>query len=210
MADETFDASRTISAFLDATAAKRPAPGGGSVTALVGALASAIGEMVLAYSVGKKELAAHEPALKRAIDELRRARAVMLELMVEDQIAFAAMATARKAAKGQGDRDPAFAAALLGCIRVPQAIGATAGAVLDLCGQLVPMVNPLLLSDLAVSAELAMATVRCAAYNVRVNLPDVSDAAEQDRFENATNSMVWRATERIQQVIPAIWNRQHG
>ena len=51
MADETFDASRTISAFLEATAARQPAPGGGSVTALVGALASAIGEMVLAYSV---------------------------------------------------------------------------------------------------------------------------------------------------------------
>ena len=210
MADETFDASQTISAFLEATAARQPAPGGGSVTALVGALASAIGEMVLAYSVGKKELAAHEPELKRAIDELRRARAVMLELMVEDQSAFKALTAARKVAKDAGDRDPAFAAALLGCIRVPQAIGTTAGAILDLCGQLVPMVNAFLLSDLAVSAELAMATVRCAAYNVRVNLSDVSDPAEQDRFVNTTNAMVWRATARIQQVIPAIWTRQHG
>jgi formiminotetrahydrofolate cyclodeaminase len=210
MADETYDASRTISAFLDATAARQPAPGGGSVTALVGALASAIGEMVLAYSAGKKELAAHEPELKRAIDELQRARAVMLELMVEDQSAFAALTAARKAAKGAGDRDPAFAAALLACIRVPQAIGTTAGAILDLCGHLVPMVNAFLLSDLAVSAELAMATVRCAAYNVRVNLQDVSDPAEQDRFVNTTNAMVWRATARIQQVIPAIWARQHG
>jgi formiminotetrahydrofolate cyclodeaminase len=72
------------------------------------------------------------------------------------------------------------------------------------------MVNAFLLSDLAVCAELAMATVRCAAYNVRVNLSDVSDPAEQDRFVNTTNAMVWRATARIQQVIPAIWTRQHG
>src|SRR5262245_25703038 len=149
MAEETFDASRTISQFLEATAAKRPAPGGGSVTALVGALAGAIGEMVLNYSIGKKDLAQHEPALKAAIEELRRARAVMLELMVEDQVAFAALSAARKNVRDQGDRDAAFAAALLGCIRVPQAIGATAFAVLDLCGQVTPMVNKYLLSDLA-------------------------------------------------------------
>lgn len=210
MADETFDASRTISQFLEATAARTPAPGGGSVTALVGALASAIGEMVLNYSVGKKELAEHEPALKAAIDELRRARAMMLELMVEDQVAFSALSAARKNAKGQGDRDPAFAAALLGCIRVPQAIGATAYAVLDLCGQVAPIVNKYLLSDLAVCAELAMATLRCAAYNVRVNLPDVSDPAEHSHFEDMNNKMVWRATARIQQVIPAIWSRLNG
>src|SRR3954451_24139090 len=210
MPEETFDASRTISDFLDATAAKRPAPGGGSVTALGGALASAIGEMVLAYSVGKKDLAEQEPALKSAIEELRRARAVMLELMVEDQGAFAALSAARKQCKDQGDRDPAFAAALLACIRVPQAIGATASAILDLCGELAPKVNKFLLSDLAVCAELSMAAVRCAAYNVRVNLSDVSDPAEHDRFENSTNAMVWRATARIQQVIPAIGARQHA
>jgi glutamate formiminotransferase/formiminotetrahydrofolate cyclodeaminase len=210
MADENFDASRTISQFLEATAAKRPAPGGGSATALAGALASAIGEMVLNYSVGKKELAEHEPALKGAIEELRRARAMMLELMVEDQVAFAALTNARKNARGQGDRDSAFAAALLGCIRVPQAIGATAWAVLDLCGQLAPIVNKYLLSDLAVCAELSMATLRCAAYNVRVNLSDVSDPAEHSRFEDMNNAMVWRATARIQQVIPAIWSRLNG
>ena len=51
-----YDASRSIEDFLAATAARQPIPGGGSVTALVGALSAAIGEMVVNYSLGKKDL----------------------------------------------------------------------------------------------------------------------------------------------------------
>src|SRR5262245_24770821 len=117
-----YDASTSIKDFLAATAAKQPAPGGGSVTALVGALSAAIGEMVVNYSIGKKDLAPHEGALRTAILELSRARAVMLELMIEDQAAFEALSAARKSAKGAGGRDPTFAAALLACIRIPQSV----------------------------------------------------------------------------------------
>ena len=62
------DEKNTIEEFLNAAAAKQPAPGGGSVTALVGALAASMGEMVINYSIGKKDL---EPF----IDELRPALA---------------------------------------------------------------------------------------------------------------------------------------
>jgi formiminotetrahydrofolate cyclodeaminase len=205
--DDVMDSTSMVAEFLDAAAAKRPAPGGGSVTALVGALAASMGEMVVNYSVGKKDLAAHEPRLREGLAELNRARLMMLELMVEDQAAFAALSAARKAAMNQGDRDPTFAAALLACIRVPQTIAATAAAVLDLCGQLTPIVNRFLLSDLAVCAELSMATVRCAAHNVTINLPDVSDEHERGRFEQATSKVVLHATSRVRQVVPAIWQR---
>src|SRR5260370_16617820 len=90
------DANAKLTEFLDALAAKQPAPGGGSVTALVGALAASMGEMVLNYSLGKKELAAHERELRRALQEFKRARAMLLELMVEGQAAFEAMAALRK------------------------------------------------------------------------------------------------------------------
>src|SRR3954469_15088290 len=126
--------SASIAQFLDAAAAKQPAPGGGSVTALAGALAAAMGEMVLQYSVGRKSvLPADDTKLREALAEMTRARQMLVELMVEDQAAFEALSTARKNCKDQGDRDPAFAAALLACIRIPQAIGATGSALLDLC-----------------------------------------------------------------------------
>src|SRR5437764_5460642 len=149
-----FETSTPLDQFLDAAAAKQPAPGGGSVTALVGALAAAMGEMVVNYSVGKKDLSEHQPMFHQALAELTRARALLLELMVEDQAAFEALTAARKACNNIGDRDAGFAAALLLCIRIPQSIGATALAVLELCARLVPLANKYLLSDLAVSAEL--------------------------------------------------------
>src|SRR3954447_21716538 len=69
-----YDQNNTIADFLTAAAAKQPAPGGGSATALAGALAAAMSEMVLNYSVGKKDLAEHQPALTEALAELTRAR----------------------------------------------------------------------------------------------------------------------------------------
>ena len=201
------DAKHSLSDFLAALAAKQPTPGGGSVAALAGALAAAMGEMVLNYSVGKKDLAAHEPALREALSELTRAREMLLELLIEDQLAFEKLTAARKACNNAGDRDPAFAAALLACIRIPQTIAATAAAVLELCERVTPIANKYLLSDLAVSAEIAMATVRCGAYNVRVNLADLSDPADRQRLENSTDALVKKCVPVIQRVIPAIWQR---
>ena len=113
--------------------------------------------------------------------------------MVEDQAAFTALSAARKLPAESPERKDAFAAALLACVRVPQAMGATAVAVLELCDRVVPVVNPHLLSDLAVAADLAMATARCATYNVRVNLPDVPDPAERKELEDATRRLLGRA-----------------
>src|SRR5213592_1840346 len=98
-----FTSSTSLKDFLSAAAAKQPAPGGGSVTALVGALAAAMGEMVVNYSIGKKDLAEHQPTFHHALAELSRARALLLELMVEDQAAFDALTVARKACNNIGD-----------------------------------------------------------------------------------------------------------
>ena len=177
------------------------------MTALAGALAAAMGEMVLAYSVGKKSLQQHAGELNAAAAELHRARQVLLGLMVEDQGAYAAISGVRKLPESSSDRREKEPAALLACIRVPQAMAATAVAVLELCDRLADKVNHHLLSDLAVCAELAMATVRCASYNVRINLNDLSDAADRQSLERATNQMVAHALAIIQRVGPRIWER---
>lgn len=205
----TFDESTTISAFLDAAAAKSPTPGGGSITALVGALAAAMGEMVVNYSVGKKGLEAFQDELRPALNELHCARALMLELMAEDQSAYAALTAARKLPEGSPERAEQVPAALAAAIRGPQAIGATAVAVLEICDRIINFVNYYLLSDLAVAADLAMATTRCAIYNVRVNLTEVADPAERRRIEAETGQMLLRAATIIQRVAPRIWER-HG
>ena len=191
------DASVTLDDFLSAAAARQPTPGGGAVTAVAGALAAAMGEMVLNYSVGKKDLAAFDQSNTEALAEFRRARLALLALMIEDQEAFAAYNDAKKNA---GD----LSAATRLCAHVPLAIGATAHELLRVANRVVSQSNRWLLSDLAVSGELAIATVRCAAHNVRVNLHGISDARERESLARECERMVAQAVIEIRALIPTI------
>src|SRR4051812_20957608 len=202
-----FDSSTPLKDFLAGTAAKQPAPGGGSVTALVGSLAAALGEMVINYSLGRKGLESHQPALKASLGELTRARNMLLTLMVEDQAAYETLSGLRKLPPGSPERTSKMPAALLACIRVPGAVAATGVAILQRCDTLVDQVTPHLLSDLAVCADLAMAAIRCAIYNVRVNVPSLDDPADRLAAETTIGQILSHALLLIQRVAPRIWNR---
>ena len=176
------------------------------MAAPAGSLAAAMGEMVLNYSVSKKGLEKHQQELKAALAEFHRARMMMLELMTEDQSAYEALTAARKM---QAD-SPKRASGDVGgdAVRaVPQNIAGTAAAVLELAEKLVDQVNHHLLSDLAVCAEMAMATTRAAIYNVRVNLAEIGDAEQRGQIEATDRQFLQRAVGLIQKVQPRIWER---
>jgi formiminotetrahydrofolate cyclodeaminase len=201
------DRSTTIDAFLNATASKQPTPGGGAVAALAGALAAAIGEMVLAYSVGKKGLAEYQPQLEGSLKNLKSRRERLLQSIVDDQVAFSELTAAKKLPAEDPARAGRIRAAVQACIECPVEIAMRALQILTECRDLVPRVNRFLLSDLAVSAELAIATVRSAGHNVRANLPSLD--AEKDRAElvELVDGMEKTSVGLIRSVIPAIWAR---
>lgn len=203
------DASATIAQFLGATAARQPTPGGGAVTALAGALAAAVGEMVLNYSIGKKGLEAYEGELRPAVDELHRQRQALLAAMAGDQVAYGALTAARKLPDDAPDKERKVKAALSASIASPQQMAASAVGILETCDRVINFVNPHLLSDLAVCADLAMAAARCSIYNVRVNLPAVRDPAERQQAEAAVGQVLSRAATLIQRIAPRIWERVH-
>jgi methenyltetrahydrofolate cyclohydrolase len=202
-----YDSKQTIDSFLSATAARQPTPGGGSVTALAGALAAALGEMVITYSLGKKDLEAYASELRPAKEEFAKARELLLALMIEDQTAYETLSSARKLPPESPERAAIYPAALLACIRTPQSIAATGVAILELCDRMVNFVNYHLLSDLAVCADLAMAITRCGIYNVRVNMKEVLDQADRTRIESTTSQLLSHAAEIIRRVSPRIWER---
>ncbi len=203
----TYDRSETIEAFVVAAASKQPVPGGGSVAALAGALAAAMGEMAINYSVGRKATPQFDAPLKAALLRLSHARALLLELMVEDQDAYQALRNAKKLPEGEAGR-AALPQLIQACVNVPQAIGATALAILAIAEDVAGMVNPYLLSDLAICADLAMATVRAASYNVKVNLPELPDAAVRAKGQADMDAMMAHATSTIQRASSAIWAKR--
>ena len=96
------DSTTSISDFLSAAAAKQPTPGGGAVAALAGALAAAMAEMVLNYSVAKKDLLQFSESNKAALHELSTARQLLLDLLVEDQAAYQSYSDAKKSGADVG------------------------------------------------------------------------------------------------------------
>ena len=201
------DKTTTIEAFLDGAAAKQPTPGGGSVAALAGALAAAMGEMVLNYSVGKKGLEKYESLLKPALERLNRQRESLLDSMLLDQRAYELLTNAKKLPKDDPQREWKISAATKVCISIPETIMGAAEMILAMAEEIVDFVNPYLLSDLAVCAELAMATSRAAFYSVRINLPGIADAELRRQREKDCEKNLSRSVTRIQRLIPRIWER---
>src|ERR671920_1166161 len=77
-----------LSAYLDEVAAGTPAPGGGSVAAVVAALAAALGEMVANFTLGRAKYAEAEALLRPARDRLTALRAALLKSAAADESAY--------------------------------------------------------------------------------------------------------------------------
>jgi formiminotetrahydrofolate cyclodeaminase len=173
--------SRSLGDLLEQVAAKTPTPGGGAVACAAGALAAALAHMVVSYSLGKKNLAEHQPILENAAGVLTRARAVFLGLAAEDAEAYGLVNELQRLAEGDPRRRAELAGAIEAAIQAPMAALAAAADLLRLCERLAPRTNRHLRSDLAIAAVLAESTARACVWNVRVNVGLLPDPASRDR-----------------------------
>lgn len=201
------DTTQPVHQYLEGVAAKKPTPGGGSVSALVGALSAALGEMVLNYSIGHKDLAAYNDEFRPALASLTHIRSQLEQYVARDQQSFESLMAAWKLPIDTPRRDELIANALIESCHVPELIAQTALGILESCDKLVGMVNPKLLSDLAICADLAMAAIRCAIYNVRVNLPEIKNPEDRMKFETSIGVILKRSVALIQNVAPRVWDR---
>ena len=174
------DASRPghepIASYAARLAARTPTPGGGSAAGVTAALAAALGEMVLAYSIDPAKPTEELTAVARLLTEGRQR---FLELADEDAASYEAVRSARRARKERADdarlRD-AYAEALEHSARVPLE---TARRSVDLAARLAlvgPRTRAALRSDLVTSLALFRAAAEGALANVEVNLTDLKAA----------------------------------
>jgi methenyltetrahydrofolate cyclohydrolase len=183
-------ADLSVRDFLSQTAAKQPTPGGGAVAGVCGALAAALAQMVVSYSLGKKNLAEHQPMLADAAKRLERARVMLLELADEDAAAYGLVNELMKLPESDARRVAELPAAQRASIAVPMSVGACATDVLRLMRELLGKSNAHLRSDLAIAAVLAEATARAAAWNVQINLGAIVDGGERERTWAAAKESV--------------------
>lgn len=167
--------------FLDKLASANPVPGGGGGAAIAGALAAALGSMVGNLTKGKEKFAANEAEIIELLEQLEKYRSKCLQLVEEDAKVFAAFMACYKLPKSTDEekaaRSSAISDAAKNAAAVPLEIGRVSIDVLRIAARLVVIGNPNVITDSAVSAILARAALRSAAYNVRINLPLAKDEA---------------------------------
>jgi len=159
--------------FIEDLGARTPAPGGGSASALAGALGCALGNMAAAFTTGNEKFKAVEPEAARLNARLAALRERFAELLHKDIAAYNAYAAARAlprdTAAAKQARSTALGAAKESATVVPEEMVAAASEGLQLVEDLCAIANPSLASDLAVAAYFLEAAARGAGIQVLCN-----------------------------------------
>jgi glutamate formiminotransferase/formiminotetrahydrofolate cyclodeaminase len=165
--------------FVAAVAAATPTPGGGSVSALAGALAAALGEMVCGLTLKRKSFAAHHAALEESHKHLGGLRDRLLANIDRDAESYDAVVVALKLPKSTESEQALRAKAMEEANKTATLVPLETAELVVETARLVESVRPITLpqaaSDLAVALYLAEAARRGALDNVRANLPSIQD-----------------------------------
>jgi formiminotetrahydrofolate cyclodeaminase len=185
--------SLTLDEFLRQVGAKVPAPGGGAVACSTGATAAALAKMVVEYSLGKKNLAEHQPALARAAAALARLADLFMLLADEDAAAYGLVNELSKLPETDERRRREYTAAAAAAVQAPRAALAACADLLTLIESLVPITNRHLRSDLAIAGVLGEAGAKAAWWNVAINLSLIPDPDRRAAVEAECRAEIDRA-----------------
>ncbi len=170
---------KKVTVFLDELASESAAPGGGSVSALAGALGSALAAMVARVTLGKKKYAAVEEEMKRLVPAAEELRRRLTECVDRDTQAFtevmAAFALPKNTDEEKGRRSQAVESAMQNATRVPLEVMELCRAAMDLADAAARKGNTNAVSDAGVSALVIQAACRGAWYNVMINTLGLRD-----------------------------------
>ena len=165
----------SVRAFTDELAAKVSVPGGGGASALVGALASALGSMVGNFTLGKKKYADVEPEIIRLMDKAAELQNKLLACIDKDAEGFEPLSRAYGLPKDAPGRDETLEKCLRDAAAVPFEIAELAAEVIAVQEEFAKKGSKLMVSDAGCGAAFARAALEGAVLNVRVNTKLMKD-----------------------------------
>ena len=163
--------NQTLKLYLNELAARRPAPGGGSASALTGALGCALLSMTCNFTLGKEKYKEVEPRIKQTLTQTEGLRKRLLALVDLDVKAYYKVFNSRKGKPGVYQRN------LISATNVPLEICRLALAGYQLCPLLTKIANKYLISDVRAGKELLKSCFKSAEFNVIINLPEINDVS---------------------------------
>lgn len=198
----------TLKGFARETASESAAPGGGSVSAYMGALAAALGAMVANLSAHKR---GWDDRWKEFSDQAVKGQDIMerlLKLVDEDTAAFAKIMNVFSMPKGTEEEKAARAEAMekatLYATQVPLRTMHTALEAMPLELEMARKGNPASASDAGVGAIAALAAVKGAQLNVRINAAGLKDRAMADSLTAEAEEIAKEAAEKEAEILSEV------
>ena len=173
-------ATKPMNLFLDELASSSPAPGGGSVAALAGALGAALTSMVCNLTIGKKKYAGVQDDMKNILAQAEDLRTKFTGLIDKDTYAFNKVIEAFSLPKETEPQIALRRAAINGATKeatlIPLEVMKHCIDGMALAQEVAVNGNPNSVSDAGVSALLLHAACEGAALNVKINLNTLADS----------------------------------
>lgn len=185
--DMTMESCRT---FVEVLASNAPAPGGGGAAALVGAIGTALGNMVGSLTVGKKRYADVEAeiiALKGKCDELQKQ---LLDQVEADEVNFLPLAKAYGIPKDAPDRDKIMEEATIIACSTPMKIMELCCEAMDCIAVFAAKGSRLAVSDAGCGAVCCKAALQAASLNVFINTKSLKNRDVAEEMNRKANLML--------------------
>lgn len=196
--------------FVDEVSRDTPAPGGGSIAALAGALSASLVSMVANLSVGKGEFDADYDNLCDLAEQAQRVKDELIHAVDADTEAFnevlEAMRMPKDTAEQNKTRDVALSNGYKAAARVPLRSAELCYEAINLCQRAAQIGNDAVMSDAGVGALMAHAGVQGAIYNVRINLPHTKDSNFVAEMSKKLDELLEQAKETcdtVQHIVEA-------
>ena len=187
----------TVSQFADVMASDAPAPGGGSASALNGAIGAGLAAMVCALTVGKKKYVEFEGLAKETEGKALALKDKFVAIIDTDTEAFNAVSAVFTMPKDTDEQKAARKAAMLealkGCTISPYQMMELAAEALELVSALVGKSNATAASDLGCAALNLKSAIQGAWLNVCININGMADQAFADEYRAKGQALLDKA-----------------
>ncbi|GAA2998531.1 MULTISPECIES: glutamate formimidoyltransferase [Prevotella] len=198
----------TVKGFADETSRESPAPGGGTISAYMGALGAALGTMVANLSSHKAGWDARWEEFSNWADKGQMVQAELMMLVDEDTEAFNRIMEAFGLPKGTDEekaaRSAAIQAATLFATEVPLHTMKASYKVFEICKAMAEEGNPNSVSDAGVGVLAARAAVLGAGLNVKINAAGLKDRATADKLVGEANELIKKANEQEAEIMKIV------
>lgn len=185
-----------ITDFIEETASNSPAPGGGSISALAGALAGALTAMVCRLTIGNSKYTEVQSEVEGILKEADSLRKTLIDCVDADTEAFNKVMAAYKLPKATDEekaaRSNAIQCSMQHAASLPLDVAECCVKVLEMAGRVLTIGNANAASDAAVAGLMAHAGLHGALYNVKINLGSIKD----ETFITATKAKINAITDK--------------